>query len=637
MKHSHRIAILISFTSLLLACEPTSFYTSPQGQSSSNTENPPPGPIPGQPNSFRTNEDTPLSSQLQFSVSGASVSSYQIISSVQHGTLSLNSNGSFNYSPAQDYNGSDSFRVLVRYTSSNILSSQQLDASIVINPVNDAPVARAINLTTAFNTALTFTIGANGEISDVDDALTALNVTIPSPSNASGQIVSLGSRQFRFTPSSGFRGTASFSYTVSDVAGATATASLSIAVGSSVSMIRPALAVRGTGCIVCHASIHSNVVTDFAYGDSYFFGQADPAYPQPFNGSIYGDHGGSVTGSGGSSWSTGYIQGSVYVPKNAFLPASLTQVPMSLAQYLTLNVGKYQVISPGAPKPAIIEQNSVYIGAPSVQTIQDAVVQKSGSQVPVGSYRYFKDATSSLNAVQGLVSGVNANGSLAGYLRNSASSEFLCEGDLVVNQTLFLENLRIRTNDNGCRIYALKSVFIQGAITFLGSSTNRNLQISSSSAILMGLGRAQSQFYMYHPNTGITEFATDSLKYRILDSFTRYSFHTRDTSRSTTQKLEDIYDESGLISNSSTKLWDAAAPGGVVAANDIEVKSIAFERLLLNAPNVQSRYLGNFKGVVISEFALFGLGAFKFEFDPVFSQVPVLPLIQEKDYLLINP
>ena len=52
----------------------------------------------------------------------------------------------------------------------------------------------------------------------------------------------------------------------------------------------PAVALRASGCLTCHAEIVSNYVTDFGYGSSYFF--AHPASKNEvgmFNGHIYGD------------------------------------------------------------------------------------------------------------------------------------------------------------------------------------------------------------------------------------------------------------------------------------------------------------------------------------------------------------
>ena len=55
--------------------------------------------------------------------------------------------------------------------------------------------------------------------------------------------------------------------------------------------------------------------------------------------------------------------------------------------------------------------------------------------------------------------------------------------------------------------------------------------------------------------------------------------------------------------------------------------SIPFERLLVNAPNIQSRYIGKYSGVVIAEIALFAPGELVFEYDPIFNSIPILPIL----------
>jgi hypothetical protein len=64
--------------------------------------------------------------------------------------------------------------------------------------------------------------------------------------------------------------------------------------------------------------------------------------------------------------------------------------------------------------------------------------------------------------------------------------------------------------------------------------------------------------------------------------------------------------------------------------------TISFSHLLLNAPLVHSRYKGNFKGLVIAEVILFRLGKASFEFDPVFKNVPTLPVLKDSDYLQVK-
>ena len=72
-----------------------------------------------------------------------------------------------------------------------------------------------------------------------------------------------------------------------------------------------------------------------------------------------------------------------------------------------------------------------------------------------------------------------------------------------------------------------------------------------------------------------------------------------------------------MISN----LADAGADNSSTAAN-------AFSGLLLNAPEVHSRYVGNFKGAVVAEIAMFRLGEFVFTFDSLFQKVPILPALK---------
>src|SRR4029079_13827347 len=60
------------------------------------------------------------------------------VTSVTHGTLLLNANGSFSYTPAANYNGPDSFT----YRANDGLTNSGLaTVSLTVIPVNDAPVA----------------------------------------------------------------------------------------------------------------------------------------------------------------------------------------------------------------------------------------------------------------------------------------------------------------------------------------------------------------------------------------------------------------------------------------------------------------------------------------------------------------
>ena len=63
-----------------------------------------------------------------------------------HGSLSLNSDGSFTYTPSGNYNGSDSF---VYKVNDGTADSNLATVTLTITAVNDAPLATAESYTTA--------------------------------------------------------------------------------------------------------------------------------------------------------------------------------------------------------------------------------------------------------------------------------------------------------------------------------------------------------------------------------------------------------------------------------------------------------------------------------------------------------
>ena len=128
-----------------------------------------------------------------------------------HGTLTLNANGSFTYTPVADYNGPDSFSY---HANDGGLSSNTATVTITVTPVNDAAVAAADSYTVAQNTTLT--IGAPGVLAndtDVDgNTLTAVRDTLPSH----GTVVLNSDGSFSYTPDANYSGPDSFGYHATD-------------------------------------------------------------------------------------------------------------------------------------------------------------------------------------------------------------------------------------------------------------------------------------------------------------------------------------------------------------------------------------------------------------------------------------
>ena len=131
--------------------------------------------------------------------------------SPQHGTVELDADGSFIYTPDPGYSGPDSFAYRANDGQS---SSPPTLVSITVNAVNDAPVAADDAYSTSEDVALVVPApGVLGNDTDADgDALTAILVTGP----ANGAVVVNGDGSFTYTPAANFAGTDSFTYQASD-------------------------------------------------------------------------------------------------------------------------------------------------------------------------------------------------------------------------------------------------------------------------------------------------------------------------------------------------------------------------------------------------------------------------------------
>jgi VCBS repeat-containing protein len=135
----------------------------------------------------------------------------QIVSQPQFGTVTLNADGTFNYTPNADYNGVDGFSYTV---SDGVNTSDVATVTINISPVNDAPVGVADGYTVTEDTTLNVTEGgllAND--TDVDStALTAALGTGPT----NGTVTLNADGTFSYVPNANFNGEDTFTYTVSD-------------------------------------------------------------------------------------------------------------------------------------------------------------------------------------------------------------------------------------------------------------------------------------------------------------------------------------------------------------------------------------------------------------------------------------
>src|SRR5207249_3626361 len=142
-----------------------------------------------------------------------------LVSSPAHGSVTLNANGSFTYTPAANYNGGDSFTYKAN---DGALNSNVATVSITVTAVNDAPGANAQSATTAEDTAKAITLTA----SDVDgDALTYSIVSGPTHGALSGTAPNV-----TYTPAANYNGPDSFTFKANDGTVDSAAATISITV-----------------------------------------------------------------------------------------------------------------------------------------------------------------------------------------------------------------------------------------------------------------------------------------------------------------------------------------------------------------------------------------------------------------------
>src|SRR5207245_2416974 len=143
-----------------------------------------------------------------------------------HGSVVLNADGTVTYTPAANFNGSDTFTYTI---SDGHGATATGTVSITVKPVNDAPVAADDSTVTDEDTDVTFAVLANATDRDADGDTLAVTAVTPG-THGSTAINPNGS--VTYTPAAGYSGGDSFTYTVSDGHGGTATASVAITVNS---------------------------------------------------------------------------------------------------------------------------------------------------------------------------------------------------------------------------------------------------------------------------------------------------------------------------------------------------------------------------------------------------------------------
>ena len=186
---------------------------------------------------FTVNEDLPLAGNVLDDngngpdTLGDGINTVSLVSDVSNGTLTLNPDGSFDYTPALDFNGADSFTYHI--TDEDPETSNTATASITVDPVDDGtPVAVDDALSTPEDVPKVINIDndllANDTLTD-----RAVFATFDTLSVQGGPVVDNGDGTLTYSPPLNYNGPDSFTYSLIDDEGqisAAATVDITVSV-----------------------------------------------------------------------------------------------------------------------------------------------------------------------------------------------------------------------------------------------------------------------------------------------------------------------------------------------------------------------------------------------------------------------
>lgn len=170
------------------------------------------------------NEDASFSADLRVNDSGLEDGGivYLLSSAPAHGTAVVNSDGSYSYTPAPDFNGTDTFGYIVTDQDGDSASASVM---MTVIPVDDVPVANDDAFSTMAGSSVDGDLSSNDTGFGDGGIVYSLN---GAPANGSVSVNANG--HFTYTPNSGFGGTDSFGYRVIDADGDQANATVDVMV-----------------------------------------------------------------------------------------------------------------------------------------------------------------------------------------------------------------------------------------------------------------------------------------------------------------------------------------------------------------------------------------------------------------------
>ena len=173
---------------------------------------------------YLTSEDNAVAGNLSSNdaVSGDGGNTWSLDTGPSNGGVVINTNGTFTYTPAPDFNGTDSFTYKITDADGDISIAT---ATVTVSAINDTPTAAADSDSTPEDTPL------NGDLSSNDTASgDGGNIWSLTTDASNGAVVLNTDGTFTYTPNANYNGADSFTYTITDGDGDTSTATMSLTV-----------------------------------------------------------------------------------------------------------------------------------------------------------------------------------------------------------------------------------------------------------------------------------------------------------------------------------------------------------------------------------------------------------------------
>ncbi|WP_157373149.1 tandem-95 repeat protein, partial [Vibrio coralliirubri] len=181
--------------------------------------------------SFITDEDTPVSGTLSASDEDGDSLSFSKSTEPSNGTVVIDENGDWTYTPNENYNGDDSFTVIVDDGNGG---TDTLTVNVGVNPVNDAPtlvddsgdpLGDSVSITTDEDTPVSGSLSASDGDSD--------QLTFSKGTEASnGSVVVDENGNWTYIPDENYNGSDSFTVVVIDGNGGADTITVNVGVVS---------------------------------------------------------------------------------------------------------------------------------------------------------------------------------------------------------------------------------------------------------------------------------------------------------------------------------------------------------------------------------------------------------------------